>query len=128
MKRFWQINVNEKGLIRYLRSSHAQLVQSQRNDYYVFDLFGVRKMTNNFCTYSKSAKWLLRFWLVWSKQTDYQLFYLFKVSGLKQNYYYSVSDVSSNSDSDSDSSSVSMNLVIFAFFILYLDSSKKTCG
>ena len=58
-------------------------------------------------------------------KNDYQLFYLFKVSNLKQNYDYSVSD--SYSDSDCDFSSASMNLVIFVFFILYLHFSEQTC-
>ena len=56
--------------------------------------------------------------------SDYQIFYLFKVSGLKQNYNYSVSDVNSdpmldsNSDYDSHSSLASINLIIFLFSIL----------
>ena len=72
-------------------------------------------------TCSKSVKQL-----VWSKKNDYQLFYLFKVSGLKQNYNYLLSDSNPGSDYDSNSDfgSVSMNLVIFAFFILCLHSSK----
>ena len=37
-------------------------------------------------------------------------------------------DSDSASDSDSDYSSASMNLLIFAFFVLYLHSSKKTYG
>ena len=42
----------------------------------------------------------------------------------------SVSDFNSDSDPDSDSDckSVFMNLGVFILFILYLDSSKQTCG
>ena len=43
--------MDKKGLIRYLRSNHAQLVK-------------VSKMTTTFLTFSESVKWLPHFGLV----------------------------------------------------------------
>ena len=52
-KMFWQISINKKSSIKNLRNNQVQVL---------------------------TAKWLLSFWLVWSQQNHYQLFYSFKVS------------------------------------------------
>ena len=100
----------------------SRLVQNQKNDYQVFRL--VQTKQNN------------TFLLVQGQQAT---IHCFKQNCYEQKRYnYSVSDCNSDfssnlmSDSDSgchsDSSSNSMNLVIFVSFILYLHSSKYTCG
>ena len=95
----------------------------------VFDLFKISKITSNFSTFLKSAKWLL------SKQSSKKKSSMFclkhkkvdskynRGKNLKQyckwkNYNYSEWELESNSNWNS------INSGIFIFFILYLHSSK----
>ena len=76
-----------------------------------------------------SPKGVFNKWFVQSQQNDYIFNYYFFFACLDNYSGFSSNSMSdSNSDSESDSNWVFMNLLIFVFFVLYLHSSKWTCG